>query len=50
MSTDRNVVKKGAEKIRKYRGTSAEGEGDIDNYWCNWKLIRIISGAFRRQP
>jgi hypothetical protein len=24
-----------------------EGEGDTDNYWCDWKLITIISRAFR---
>jgi hypothetical protein len=49
-AADTNVVKKEAEEILKYRDLLIEIahveckiEGDTDNYWCNWKLITIIS-------
>jgi hypothetical protein len=44
MTTDPNVVKKEADKLLKYKDlfsktqriVACEGEGDADNYWCNW--------------
>jgi hypothetical protein len=55
MPTETNVVKKKAEKVLTYkniladiqRNVQCEGKGNIYKFWCKWKLVTIISEAFR---